>query len=114
MGKFVISLLLVYRLILLILAALYFSVMKVSISIPLLFLKVVSLHVRSNLLDGEGLFTPNGYEPRKCQATTDTPPSELNYVHMLNQNLPEDIWVLSWCPVSEEFSARFVQRFIPT
>ena len=80
----------------------------------ILVVKVVSLHVRSNLLEGEGLFTPDRYEPRKCKATTDTPPSELNYVHMLNQNLPEDIWVLSWCPVSEEFTARFVQTPIPT
>lgn len=72
-------------------------------------IKVVSLHVRSNLLEGEGLFTPDGYEPRKCKMTTDTPPSELNYIHMLNQNLPEDIWVLGWSPVDEEFSARFVQ-----
>ena len=76
--------------------------------------QVVSLHVRSNLVEGEGLFTPDGYEPRKCKTSTDTSPSELNYVHMLNHNLPEDIWVLSWSPISEEFTARFVQALMPT
>lgn len=78
------------------------------IDLSVISLKVVSLHVRSNLLEGEGLFTPDGYEPRKHKAATTTPPSELNYVHMLNQNLPEDIWVLGWSPVDEEFSARCV------
>lgn len=62
--------------------------------------------MRSNLLEGEGLFTPDGYEPRKCKMTTVAPLSELNYVHIINQNLPEDIWVLGWSPVDKEFSAR--------
>ena len=84
----------------------------IGTSLPFLLMKVVSLHVRSNLLEGEGLFAPDGYEPRKCKTTADMSPSELNYIHMLNQNLPEDIWVLSWCPVSEEFTARLVQTLI--
>ena len=33
--------------------------------------------------------------------------AELPYVRMLNQNLPDDIRVLSWAPVGPGFSARF-------
>ena len=65
---------------------------------------MVSLQVRSNLLDAEGVFTPEGYQPRDSKPLTE----ELNYVHILNHQLPEDIRVLGWCPVSEEFSARYV------
>ena len=32
---------------------------------------------------------------------------ELEYDNILNKLLPEDIRVLAWCPVSDEFSARF-------
>lgn len=32
---------------------------------------------------------------------------ELNYVHLLNRNLPPSIRVLAWSPVSEDFDARF-------
>ena len=32
---------------------------------------------------------------------------ELNYVHLLNRNLPPSIRVLAWSPVSDEFDARF-------
>jgi tRNA pseudouridine38/39 synthase len=32
---------------------------------------------------------------------------ELNYVHLLNRNLPSSIRVLAWSPVSDEFDARF-------
>jgi len=60
--------------------------------------------VRSNLLDAKGVFTPEGYQPRDSKPLTE----ELNYVHILNHQLPEDIRVLGWCPVSEDFSARYV------
>jgi len=69
---------------------------------------VVSLQVRSNLLEAEGVFTPEGYQPRDSKTSTDG--QELNYVHMLNHQLPEDIRVLGWCPVSEDFSARYVNN----
>ncbi|VDQ09548.1 unnamed protein product [Trichobilharzia regenti] len=35
------------------------------------------------------------------------PEVEMDYVSMLNQNLPRDIRVLAWSPVSSDFSARF-------
>jgi len=67
----------------------------------------VSLQVRSTLLDGEGVFSPKGYQPRDSKPSSSTPPEELHYIHMLNHQLPEDIRVLGWCPVSEDFSARY-------
>ena len=60
--------------------------------------------MRNNLLDAKGVFTPEGYQPHDSKPLTE----EYNYVHMLNQQLPEDIRVLGWCPVSEDFSARYV------
>jgi tRNA pseudouridine38/39 synthase len=59
--------------------------------------------VRSNLLDGAGVFCPEGgtAQDRPGDKTT-----ELNYVYLLNRVLPEDIRVLAWCPVSSHFNAR--------
>ena len=33
--------------------------------------------------------------------------SEIQYMHILNKLLPEDIRVLAWAPVTADFSARF-------
>ncbi|KAK3232665.1 hypothetical protein CYMTET_56994 [Cymbomonas tetramitiformis] len=57
--------------------------------------QVVSLLVRSNAL---------------ASSSEDKLPSdqkEIDYVGVLNRQLPEDIRVLAWAPVAEDFSARF-------
>ena len=66
--------------------------------------QVISLEVRSNLLEGEGVIIPEGSKAasRKADKT-----SELPYMVMLNNNLPNDIRVLSWATVDSSFSARF-------
>jgi tRNA pseudouridine38/39 synthase len=65
--------------------------------------QVIAVTVRSNLLDGAGVFCPEGgtAQDRPGDKTT-----ELNYVYLLNRVLPEDIRVLAWCPVSSHFNAR--------
>ena len=60
----------------------------------------------------------SGKEPprkkSKKNAASDTPAgpktkiiTEMDYVTMLNRTLPDDIRILGWCEVTEEFSARF-------
>lgn len=39
-----------------------------------------------------------------------TEEQEINYVHVLNRLLPEDIRVIAWAPVARDFDARFVQH----
>ena len=67
-------------------------------------LQVVSLEVRSNLLEGEGVIVPEG--SRAAMRNGDKT-SELPYVAMLNNTLPSDIRVISWATVDSSFSARF-------
>lgn len=54
--------------------------------------QVISLEVRSNL---------------KTDEIDIKVEDELPYCKMLNGVLPKDIRALAWCPVEEEFSARF-------
>jgi tRNA pseudouridine38/39 synthase len=65
---------------------------------------VVSLCVRSNLLEGEGVEL--GKDCTAHERSGDKT-EELPYMVMLNSTLPEDIRVLSWAPVGRDFSARF-------
>ena len=45
----------------------------------------------------------------RCAKDGDAP---LNYTKMLNRVLPKEIRVIAWCPVNQNFSARFecIQR----
>jgi tRNA pseudouridine38/39 synthase len=60
--------------------------------------QVVSVILRSNCSDGVGIIS-KGYGQ-------DEGP-EIDYVTMLNHHLPEDIRIISWCPVPANFDARF-------
>ncbi|XP_062510380.1 tRNA pseudouridine(38/39) synthase-like isoform X2 [Corticium candelabrum] len=66
--------------------------------------QVIALSVRSNLLEGPGLFCPDGSTAQDRSGDTTT---ELDYVRLMNNVLPDDIRVLAWCPVSPHFNARF-------
>lgn len=76
--------------------------------------QVVNLAVRSNLRDESnlqniGLFTPEGYieNDQDSNASFLVERPELNYVDILNGNLPDHIKVIAWAPVGADFSARF-------
>ncbi|XP_057281976.1 tRNA pseudouridine(38/39) synthase [Pezoporus wallicus] len=62
--------------------------------------QVISLDLRSNLLEGQKLNGHRGASEGKSE-------EELRYTHILNRVLPPDIRVLAWAPVEPEFSARF-------
>ena len=66
--------------------------------------QVVSVQVRSNLLEGPGVIVPEDSRAHTRQGDTST---ELPYTVMLNRNLPADIQVLGWTDVPQDFSARF-------
>jgi len=70
------------------------------------FSQVISIDVRTNLLDGVGVFAPEGYVERENGAAAAK--EELEYCTVLNRNLPDDIKVIAWSPCPNlEFSARF-------
>lgn len=54
-------------------------------------------------LNGDTTSTSNGNQGARVQKEV----AEYTYDKILNSVLPDDIRVLGWCPVSEEFSARF-------
>ncbi|CDJ26272.1 unnamed protein product [Triticum aestivum] len=54
--------------------------------------QVISLYLRSNLKEAGGNVGER---------------SEIDYVSVLNRNLPRDIRVIGWCPVAADFLARF-------
>ncbi|XP_070548897.1 tRNA pseudouridine(38/39) synthase-like isoform X2 [Ptychodera flava] len=66
--------------------------------------QVISLDVRTNLLEGVGVkVRPDGTAADRPGDKT----TELNYVKMLNSVLPEEIRILAWTPVDHEFNARY-------
>lgn len=67
------------------------------------FSQVISLDLRSNLIEGPGVFAPEGYVASEKAGTRTV---ELDYVKILNRVLPPEICVLSWAPVDPSFSAR--------
>jgi len=70
------------------------------------FSQVISIDVRTNLKEGVGVYTPEGFvEPENGnEAVKD----ELEFCTVLNRNLPDDIKVVAWSPCPNvEFSARF-------
>ena len=72
--------------------------------LPITCLQVVSLQVRSNLLEGDGVMVPEG---STAHARNGDKTKELPYMVMLNRNLPQDIRVTGWTTVNPGFSARF-------
>lgn len=69
--------------------------------------QVISLQVRSNLLEGPGVIVPEGSTAHTRKGDTS---QELPYAIMLNRNLPDTIRVLGWCDVPPSFHARFSCR----
>ncbi|NXL39164.1 PUS3 synthase, partial [Glaucidium brasilianum] len=64
--------------------------------------QVISLDLRSNLLEGKKFNGHEGDSGGKSEGE-----EELRYTHILNRVLPPDIRVLAWAPVEPDFSARF-------
>ncbi|KAF2074512.1 hypothetical protein CYY_004180 [Polysphondylium violaceum] len=76
--------------------------------------QVISLYVRSNLTQGEGIIpptvlpTPKERDPNKpIQPQKQKPKEEFHYAKMLNGVLPPYIRVLAWSPIPFFFNARF-------
>merc|ERR1719495_2296918 len=53
--------------------------------------QVISLDLRTNLSEGEGIFAPDNY----TGDNTNVKSSEIDYCHILNRNLPSDIAVIA-------------------
>lgn len=70
--------------------------------------QVISLQVRSYVLEGKGVITPEECRAHERKGVTG---EELPYVEIFNRILPPDIRVLSWAPVDEDFNARFSCRY---
>lgn len=71
--------------------------------------QVISLDVRTNLLDGPDIIVlPNG----KAHLRQGNEKEEICYARILNKVLPSEIRVLAWAAVKPDFSARFncIQR----
>jgi len=77
------------------------------------FHQVISIDLRSNLVEGPGVFTPQGCTR---QSTEDSQPHnerEIDYCKIINANLSPEIQVVAWAPCNDlAYSARFncVQR----
>ncbi|XP_038062053.1 tRNA pseudouridine(38/39) synthase-like isoform X2 [Patiria miniata] len=66
--------------------------------------QVISIDLRSNLLEGLGVIQTPG---RKAHERPGDKTQEIEYTHILNRMLPETIRVLAWTPVNPSFNARF-------
>ncbi len=70
------------------------------------FHQVISIDVRSNLLEGEGVFGYEGCRAHERKRREDE--GEIEYCKVLNANLPSHIQVIAWAPCgNRELSARF-------
>ncbi|XP_023334180.1 tRNA pseudouridine(38/39) synthase [Eurytemora carolleeae] len=68
------------------------------------FSQVVSLDIRTNLAEGEGVYAQDSY----TGSHTNIKDTEIDYCHILNRNLPDNIKVTAWAPTNTvSFSARF-------
>lgn len=71
---------------------------------------MISIDLRTNLLEGKGVkVRENGTASQRAKADTE---KEIPYCFILNKVLPPEIRVLAWCPVADDFSARYkaIQR----
>ncbi|XP_019854104.1 PREDICTED: tRNA pseudouridine(38/39) synthase-like isoform X2 [Amphimedon queenslandica] len=66
--------------------------------------QVITLDVRTALLEGEGVIVPEGSKAIERKGDKII---ELPYLNMLNRVLPKDIKLSAWAPVPPQFSARF-------
>jgi len=67
--------------------------------------QVISLDVRTNLVEGEGVYKQEGYTGVGVETMED---NEIDYCSVLNRNLPDDIRVIGWAPAPRiDYSARF-------
>ncbi|GIY66176.1 hypothetical protein CEXT_745381 [Caerostris extrusa] len=67
------------------------------------FSQVISLDLRSNLLEGKGIITPEDFKEDMHKVSD----KEIDYPAILNRVLPDEIKVIAWAPVETSFSARF-------
>ena len=65
--------------------------------------QVISLEVRTNLDEGDGVIER---KDRNISKKEDSTKEEINYVYVLNKLLPDQIQVLAWTPVPVNFRAR--------
>lgn len=66
--------------------------------------QVISLDLRTALLQGEGVFCQDGYNGEEKGGKEE----EIDYCTMLNRNLPAEIKVTGWAPAPRlDYSARF-------
>ncbi|KAK3087246.1 hypothetical protein FSP39_003526 [Pinctada imbricata] len=66
--------------------------------------QVISIDLRSNLLEGPGVKVREGGSAHERSGDKTT---EIRYCHILNKVLPPEIRCLAWVPVNVDFSARF-------
>ena len=74
------------------------------------FNQVISIDLRSNLLEGPGVF---GFEGCTAESRAKLSEDEIDYCKIINANLPDEIQVVAWAPCNDlEYSARFncIQR----
>jgi len=65
--------------------------------------QVISLDVRTNLVEGEGVYQQEGYAGGERVGD-----KEIDFCTVLNRNLPDDIRVTGWAPAPRlDYSARF-------
>ena len=70
--------------------------------------QVVALQVRSNMPRGDAAATPEARAGHGGEGGEGGKPwSEIDYVGVINRCLPDDVRVLGWAPVADDFSARF-------
>ena len=70
------------------------------------FQQVITIDLRSNLLEGPGVYSYEGCRADERQRGDED--SEINYCKILNANLPPYIQILAWAPCKElDYSARF-------
>ena len=72
------------------------------------FQQVITIDLRSNLLQGPGVYSYTGCRAHDRVKDSTTEIEEINYCKILNANLPPYIQVLAWAPCEKlDFSARF-------
>ena len=72
------------------------------------FQQVITIDLRSNLLEGPGVYSYEGCRAHERLKDNNEDNREINYFKILNANLPDHIQVLAWAPCDRlDYSARF-------